>query len=119
MKSLAVAILLIGYSALAGEVRAFRCSNGEEIDLKIRQIARNEFNADIVLQSVGGSYPKYHFKNLVKESDLNVVGAATFYRGEGFELTVHHHQYAELYERGVLSIPSLGLNGERLNCERP
>jgi hypothetical protein len=106
--------LLIAVPAMAGTV-VERCSNGEETRLVVKQTAQGVFQADVTVQSVGDSYPTFHFKNLEQEPrPANSLGAPLVYSGKGFELVIG----VDASEKpATLTIPSLSMNRQQLSCK--
>lgn len=109
-----IALALMATPALASTTVA-KCSNGEEINVVVKQVAQGVFQADVTVQSVGDSYPTYHFRNLEQLPEpRGQMGAPTIYSGRGFELRVQNDAFNR---PGTLNVPSIGLQNESLSCK--
>ena len=112
--SFILALLMAAPAFAAGNTVA-KCSNGEEVNVTVKQVAQGGFRADVTVQSTGDSYPTFHFKNLeLVPQPAHDMGAPTVYRGKGFELSI---QKDALNVPGTLDVPSIGVNNERLSCK--
>jgi hypothetical protein len=102
----AAAFVSLNAFAAKNEVVA-KCTNGEEIQVKVVKTGMN-YRADVTVESVGGSYPTYHYKNIVQEMSKRLV----IYTGPDFHLQQEKEGSNVVY----LTIKWLGLNGEKLIC---
>jgi hypothetical protein len=106
MKKIIVTLfgILIAQTSFATGKGIVRCSNGEETSVRIIQTGLERFRADVTVQSVGDTYPTFHFQNIrviaTEARDLVV------YRGPGFELTIRFGSHGA---HTVLNVPSLGI----------
>jgi hypothetical protein len=103
-------------AAHAGEkfdTTPIKCTNGEEINLRLTTVGTALYKADVTVQSVGDSYPTYHFKNVKLQIQSHVFGAPAVYKNADFELDLVAGKTLE----GTLNIPSVGIKYAKLTCK--
>jgi hypothetical protein len=112
----AIALVLASTFALAAHAKdtnPMKCTNGEEINLKLSNVGPSLYKADVTVQSVGDSYPTYHFKNVKLEIQSHVAGAPAIYKNADFELDLKVANPLT----ATLNIPAIGIKNQKLTCK--
>ena len=110
---LAAVLGFTSVSALAAKP-VVKCSN-DVTTVELFSTGAGSYRADVTVESVGGSYPTFHFRKVTQmPNPSHILGAPIKYEGEGFELTV---QVDAADRPGHATVPSLGINNEELSCK--
>ena len=109
-----LAVLMISAPTLAAGKLVAKCSSGEEVNLTLKQVGLDSYEASVITQSVGDSYPEFHYKNLrLQPAVPGRLGAPESYQSKDVKLSIN---FTTAERIAYLSIPDLGLDQVELNC---
>ena len=109
--------VLMGTSAFAkdGSKSILICSDGEQTNLKLLVSTTGEMRADLTVQSVGDSYPTYHYKNVNKLRSFEPIQ----YENQNgvFKLILNRATSQQTKKiKSYLTASDIGINSRSVNC---